>query len=162
MLLEAHYKWSFELNKKRRLSTIRQSSVCQNWAWMRHRLHWRGYRLTRFHDLMAESKKNTRFKFTRKLSNRFPGALPCDYLSKRCTRWWLIGLLCTSQPICAKKRNRFQNEAASPFQSWTEPNRFVNAPCLRTFSKRVGFSSGLDRRHVNERRNVIEIWAISA
>ena len=41
-----------------------------------------------------------------------------------------------------------------------KPNRFVNAPCLRTFSKRVSFSSGPNRRHVNERRNFIENYAV--
>jgi len=114
------------------------------------------------HGFMTWVRNWKRQRFTRNLFNRFPDALQCDYLIKRCTRWWFIGLLCTSQPICAKRRNRFQNEAVSPFQRWTEPNRFVNAPCLRTFSKRVGFRSGLNKRHVNERRNVIEGWTLSA
>ena len=55
----------------------------------------------------------------------FSGVLQCNCLSKRCTPWWLI-MFTLRQPICAKRRNRSQNDAVSPFKRRTEPNRFEN------------------------------------
>ena len=121
------------------------------------RLYWRIYQSIQFHD--TESKTTCGFEvFTRDLFNRFPGALQCDCLSKRCT--CSSCFLFSNQPICAKRRNHFQNDAVSPFKRRTEPNRFENVLRLITFSKRVGFTSGLDRRRQNERRNVIESYAV--
>ena len=47
-------------------------------------------------------------------------------------------LLFASQPICAKKRNRFQNEVVLQFKRRTKPNRFENAPRLIKFANPAG------------------------
>ena len=41
---------------------------------------------------------------------------------------------------------RFQIDAVSPSTRWMKPYRFQNASLLTAFSKRPGFSNGLDRR----------------